>query len=203
MHGPGVPKPMMKHTAFKEPRGLLHVKNAFSEEEMSRVRVLLEQEGWLKLEQAMRFSPLPAWLVSLSETLYAIAFETGFVQEDERHLFAFSQCIVNQYDPPGGLTPHVDLKAFGDLIASVSLCSTVAMDFAPVDDTLSARKITLRLDPGDVLIFKGEARWQWTHAIPARRVDVFDGASIERSHRISITLRTMDPDGHVLEVPAT
>lgn len=203
MRGPGVPKQMTKFTAFEEPRGLLHVKNAFSEEEMSVLHFLLEREGWLKVEQAMRFSPLPAWLVSLSEKLYNIAFETGFVQEHERHLFAFSQCIVNQYDPPGGLTPHVDLKAFGDLIASVSLCSTVAMDFAPVDETSSAQKITLRLDAGDVLIFKGEARWNWTHAIPARHADVFDSASIERSHRISITLRTMDPDGHILEVPAT
>ena len=94
-------------------RGLLHIKRAFSETELTRVYECLDGEGWLRTtDQAMCFSPLPAWVVQLSTRLRDLASTTGYVADAERHLFDFKQCIVNQYAPGDGLTPHVDLDAF-------------------------------------------------------------------------------------------
>lgn len=164
----------------------------------------LDGEGWLRTtDQAMCFSPLPAWVVQLSTRLRDLASATGYVADAERHLFDFKQCIVNQYAPGDGLTPHVDLDAFGDVVASLSLLSTVAMEFIPTVDALGG-SFTVRLDPGDVLFLRDDARWRWTHGILSRDVDVFaDGSRSVRVPRISLTLRTMaDDDGHLLDVPA-
>ena len=185
-------------------RGLLHVKRAFTQTELTSVYERVDAEGWLRQNQAMRFSPLPTWLVHLSARLRDLASDAGYVVDAERRLFDFSQCIVNQYAPGDGLTPHVDLDAFGDVIASLSLLSTVAMEFAPTIDTLGD-PFVVRLDPGDVLFLRDDARWRWTHGIPSRDVDVFaDGSRTHRAARISLTLRTMagGDDGHVLDVPA-
>ena len=195
---------MKTETCAYAARGLLHIKRAFSETELTRVYECLDGEGWLRTtDQAMCFSPLPAWVVQLSTRLRDLASTTGYVADAERHLFDFKQCIVNQYAPGDGLTPHVDLDAFGDVVASLSLLSTVAMEFVPVVDALGG-SFTVRLDPGDVLFLRDDARWRWTHGIPSRDVDVFaDGSRSVRAPRISLTLRTMvDDDGHLLDVPA-
>ena len=75
--------------------------------------------------------------------------------------------------------------------------------FIPIVDALGG-SFTVRLDPGDVLFLRDDARWRWTHGIPSRDVDVFaDGSRSVRAPRISLTLRTMaDDDGHLLDVPA-
>jgi hypothetical protein len=59
-----------------------------------------------------------------------------------------------------GITPHVDLAAFGDGIASVSLGAATVMDFVRAADGRSAAVL---LQPGDLLMLHGEARYEWTH----------------------------------------
>jgi len=206
---------------FARPRGLFHVKSPFSRDVIDDIEAHIAREGWLRQQQAHRFSPLPDWLVAFSGRLKALALECGIVTDRERGLLDFTQCIVNQYDAGGGLKPHVDLSAFGELVVSVSFQSTVAMDFRPVEDDGSAdddcegvdrtsdAHIAIRLDPGDVLFIRADARLRWTHGIDARRFDEFptsDGGveRVERRHRVSITLRTMSDgeDGYELTVPA-
>lgn len=207
---------------FAQPRGLFHVKSPFPRDVIDDIEAHIAREGWLRQQQAHRFSPLPDWLVAFSGRLKALALECGVVADCEDGLLDFTQCIVNQYDAGGGLKPHVDLSAFGELVVSVSFQSTVAMDFRPVvdddvdddDDDVSGVRtsdahVAVRLDPGDVLFMRADARLRWTHGIEARRFDEFqtpDGGieRVERRHRVSITLRTMSggEDGHELTVPA-
>jgi len=125
-------------------------------------------------------------------------------------------------DAGQGICEHVDLAAFGDGIASVSLGASVVMDFAHVDD---GRKAAVLLAPGDLLTMHGDARYRWTHgcvllacshpgvrpfyaaarfqrSIAAREADEWEGATVPRGHRVSLTLRRMASDVHVLTEPA-
>jgi alkylated DNA repair dioxygenase AlkB len=52
------------------------------------------------------------------------------------------------------------------------------------------------VEPGDILILTGEARWVWSHGIAATRFDLVDGIRIDRTPRISVTLRKMKLDLH-------
>ena len=52
-------------------------------------------------------------------------------------------------------------------------------------------RISLRLEPRSLLILSGEARYDWTHAIPARKSDVIKGVRQPRTRRVSLTFRTM------------
>jgi alkylated DNA repair dioxygenase AlkB len=42
-----------------------------------------------------------------------------------------------------------------------------------------------------LLILSGEARYDWTHEIPARKSDVINGARQPRTRRVSLTFRTV------------
>ena len=194
----------MIYKAYDVPQGLMHIKHAFTANELASIDAALAREGWLENEQAMRFSPLPDWLNAFARRLRGIALETKFIDTHEGDLFAFSQCIVNQYVPPGGLSKHVDLAAFGEVVVSLSLRSTITLYFAPCGGQNCQRAPPgVGLYPVYLLYIGGAARRRFTHAIPARYEDVFDAIAVPRAHRVSLTLRTMHPDGHLLTTPAS
>lgn len=58
----------------------------------------------------------------------------------------------------------------------------------------SIQSIDVLLKPGDLYVLYGRARYQWTHGIPFRSNDIWEGKTIPRSKRISITLRYLKPD---------
>lgn len=58
------------------------------------------------------------------------------------------------------------------------------------------------LFPGDLLLMCGPARYEYTHGIAPRTEDVWDGEAHPRGHRVSITLRRMRDDVHMLTEPA-
>ncbi|KAG8865123.1 hypothetical protein FRB96_000012 [Tulasnella sp. 330] len=132
------------------------------------------------------------------------------------------QAILNLYRPGEGITAHVDLlKRFGDGIIIVSLGSGTVMELAPVSsseviaepsyDALQPPQpeisgwLPLWLEPRSVLVLEGEARYKWTHGIPARDGDWVqdDGGTngaqwIPRDVRVSITLRWLLPGAEVV-----
>ena len=42
-----------------------------------------------------------------------------------------------------------------------------------------------------LLILSGEARYDWTHEIPAHKSDMINGARQPRTRRVSLTFRTV------------
>ena len=189
--------------------------------------------------QAMRFGRdhLPRWALALAEAVAKLATRrpgdshgedddasADHTDDDDavfpREVLArartasgvFNQMIVNQYAPGEGLAPHVDLDAFADGVAVVSLRSTVVMDMYPpgssrdrIPGASSAKPVWLR--PGDVMFLSRAARWEWAHGIAARDADPVEGetgegARVRRGCRTSVTLRAMREDGHELRVPA-
>ncbi|WP_299829800.1 alpha-ketoglutarate-dependent dioxygenase AlkB, partial [uncultured Roseobacter sp.] len=123
--------------------------------------------------------PLPELFQGLAERLTA----EGYFQ------IVPDQVIVNEYQPGQGISAHIDCQpCFGEAIASLSLLSACVMRFA---SQTHSQQTELQLQPASLLVLKGDARHMWTHAIPSRKTDVFEGQKHIRSRRISLTFRTM------------
>jgi alkylated DNA repair dioxygenase AlkB len=117
-------------------------------------------------------TPLPDWAVALGARL----------------TFEPDQVIVNEYLPGQGISAHTDcVPCFGPEVAAVSLGSACTMEFAHdglrVDVPLAARSLCLMTGP---------ARYEWRHAIAARKSDPSPGGGrTPRGRRVSVTFRTV------------
>lgn len=127
------------------------------------------------VDRSMWLGELPAWLARIALRLQAEALmpETP------------DQAIINEYLPGQGIADHVDCTpCFGDAIASLSLGSPVVMDLKR-----DGRVAPVVLEPGSLLVLRGEARYRWTHGIARRKHDTVGGLSIARGRRLSVTFR--------------
>jgi len=122
---------------------------------------------------------LPIWLSSLSKKLH----DNGIF------LSMPDQVIVNEYLPGQGIAAHIDwVPCFANTVASLSLGSPCIMDFSnPKTD----EKKSIFLEERSLVVLSGPARYEWQHAIPARKSDVIDGIKTERARRISLTFRNV------------
>ncbi len=180
------------------PDGLTYLENYISEDEADRLVQEIDAAPWrtdlkrrvqhygyrydYKARQARRedyLGPLPELFQGLAERLTA-----------EGHFRTVpDQVIVNEYQPGQGISAHIDCQpCFGETIASLSLLSACVMRFA---SQIYSQQIELHLQPASLLVLKDDARHLWTHAIPARKTDVFESQRHVRSRRISLTFRTM------------
>lgn len=125
-----------------------------------------------------RLGDLPAWALGVAAR----------IEQDGLMPYLADQMIVNAYEPGGGISAHVDLSAFDDTIAAISLGSTCVMQFA---ETASGREEAVLVEPGSALVLSGEARYRWTHAIPARTSDLWQDRELVRGRRVSLTFRRM------------
>jgi alkylated DNA repair dioxygenase AlkB len=127
----------------------------------------------------MRLGPLPAWLLPCAE---AVGHQPEFDRRPD-------QVIVNEYLPGQGISAHVDCEpCFGPAIASLSLGGEVEMVFKKRSN---GERRSVILEPANLLILSGEARYDWTHEIPARKSDVIEGVRQARTRRVSLTFRTV------------
>ena len=120
--------------------------------------------------------------------LVAVASIDHFPFEMATREPSFDQMIVNVYSPGTGIRDHVDLAKFDDGIVSVSLGASCVMNFTRADTV-----VPILLEPGDLLLLHGEARYQWMHGIPETTVDVWKGNQMPRGKRTSVTLRRLLP----------
>jgi alkylated DNA repair dioxygenase AlkB len=131
------------------------------------------------ITQDLRIGAIPDWLAGLCDRLIA---EGIFSRTPD-------QVIINEYQPSQGISGHVDcVPCFGDTIASLSVGSACVMDFT---HAATRGKQSRLLEPRSLLILSGDARYQWQHAIPARKSDKWHGQTIPRARRISLTFRTV------------
>ncbi|XP_017868833.1 PREDICTED: alkylated DNA repair protein alkB homolog 8 [Drosophila arizonae] len=102
------------------------------------------------------------------------------------------QLTVNEYEPGQGIPPHVDThSAFKDPILSLSLQSDVVMDFRRGDQL-----VHVLLPRRSLLVMSGESRYDWTHGIRPKHIDVVATPSGSlttqaRSKRTSLTFRRL------------
>lgn len=124
--------------------------------------------------------PLPGWLAVLAGRL---VYKGAFREQPD-------QVIINEYLPGQGISAHIDcVPCFGDTIAILSLGGPVVMTFqcaagdARREMTLPARSL---------LTLSGPARYDWLHAIPARKSDTINGVKTPRIRRVSLTFRSVN-----------
>jgi alkylated DNA repair dioxygenase AlkB len=74
------------------------------------------------------------------------------------------ESIFNEYTQKQGISPHIDSKSFGPIIASISMIFPYNMIFHNINDTNDDRVILL-LEECSLLRIEGEARYLWKHGI--------------------------------------
>ena len=98
------------------------------------------------------------------------------------------QVIVNEYLADQGIAAHVDRVSFGDAVATVSLLESWQMLFRRLDDS---EKVEVLLESRSLAVMTGESRYNWTHEIAKRKIDIDGGLKKIRKRRISLTFRTL------------
>ncbi|MFB6306823.1 MAG: alpha-ketoglutarate-dependent dioxygenase AlkB [Flavobacteriales bacterium] len=134
------------------------------------------------IDSSMYLGELPDWAQSVAERLYK-----------ERYLpNKPDQLIVNEYEPGQGIANHVDCEpCFGSTIVTISMGSQCVMDFINLN---SREKIEVLLEQRSLAVLSGEARYNWTHGIAARKTDNFKNVKTKRNLRISMTFRNVIVD---------
>lgn len=145
-----------------------------------------------RLDETARIGPLPEWLTCLTLKIREAASVDVKPFLDQQR--PFEQAIINEYEPGQGIAPHIDRDCFGPVVATVSLGSGINMDF--VRSATSENHVE-RLEPRSLLLLYGEARVAWRHGIAKRRKDKWQGQTLERKRRVSITFRTITDAGQL------
>lgn len=101
--------------------------------------------------------------------------------------YDFNQCIINNYDAGQGISSHIDIKKYGDVIGCFTIGSGATMRFK--NDSFELYDIYV--EPDSLYIMSGEARYKWKHEMIPRKTDNINGKKIKRERRISITFRNV------------
>ena len=178
--------------------GLTYIPDFISAQEQYLLLSQIDQQSWLtdlkrrvqhhgyKYDYKARtvdhnayLGSLPGWLSSLSKKLH----------DDRIFPSVPDQVIVNEYLPGQGISAHIDcVPCFADTIASLSLGSPCIMEFS---NPKTGEKKSIVLEERSLIVLSGPARYEWQHAIPARKSDIINGIKIERLRRISLTFRNV------------
>ena len=130
------------------------------------------------IDHSMFLGEIPDWSVKYAQRLV----DKGYISVIP------DQIIVNEYTPGQGIADHIDCEpCFADTVISLSLGSEVIMQLK--EKRKRTNKIDVLLEPNSLIILKEDARYKWTHGIPSRKTDSFNGEKLTRQRRISLTFR--------------
>lgn len=100
--------------------------------------------------------------------------------------YKLNQCIINEYLPGQGITPHIDItKSFDDYICCFTVGSGIQMDFNRNESAFH-----LYVEENSLYIMSGPSRYEWKHGIAPRKNDTVNGKKVKRGTRWSITFRS-------------
>ncbi|GFO09157.1 alkylated DNA repair protein alkb homolog 8 [Plakobranchus ocellatus] len=116
--------------------------------------------------------PLPKGIPDICHEFLQKALERGLINHFP------DQLTINSYQPGQGIPPHVDTReAFEDGIVSLSLGSSIVMDFSHPD----GRHVSVLLPRRSLMVMNGESRYVWSHGITPRKSDI---VPVQTSHAI-------------------
>lgn len=125
---------------------------------------------------------LPKFLKKFEIILTNICLQLELIDKK----YTFNQCIVNNYHPNQGISPHTDVKDYGSVIGCFTIGSGATMVF-----TLGNETHELYVEPNSLYIMSGDARYVWKHHMNAKMTDMVKGKRIKRGRRVSITFRNV------------
>ena len=177
--------------------GLRYIPDFVASTEASELINTIDQQPWLtdlkrrvqhygwkydyqaqKIDTSMKLGPLPKWLSIYCKQLL----------EQGHFSIMPDQVIVNEYQPGQGISPHIDcVPCFGETIASLSFGSACVMELTHPN----CLKVSQPLESNSLLVLSGDARYKWKHSIPTRKTDRYNGQTIVRSRRVSLTFRNV------------
>ena len=177
--------------------GLSYLPDFISSEEENLLLQAIDRQAWLhdlkrrvqhygykynykarSISMDMALGPFPDWLNTFVCTYFPFA---GFGEVPD-------QVIVNEYMPGQGISAHIDCApCFRDTVASLSLGASATMVF----QRARGNRREIYLKPRSLLVLSGPARYDWTHAIPARKSDHVDNERVLRERRVSLTFRNV------------
>lgn len=176
--------------------GLLYIPNCISQEEQDRLIQIIDRKQWEDAQgrRAQQYGHVykslagafrrPRTVGELPDWLKQLALQ---MQTDGIFAELPNQVIINEYQPGQGIGNHIDATpTFGEVVVSLSLLSSAIMDFMRLRD-----HVEVVLEPGSVVVIRGEARYEWTHGIAGRGEDRIGEEAVPRSRRVSITFRTV------------
>eukprot|EP00759_Apiculatamorpha_spiralis_P029562 PhF_6_TR31728/c0_g1_i1/m.46692/K10770/ALKBH8; alkylated DNA repair protein alkB homolog 8 len=144
--------------------------------------------------------PIPTWAMETWNRCCGGGGGGTFREGKEFVLPTPDQLIVNEYLPGQGISAHVDHTGmFQDGIVSISLGSHCVFRFKEKKSTrgttsgdneeeTNKKTVEVVVPRRSMLVLTGDARYNWTHEIVARKTDKDVGA---RGRRVSLTFRKM------------
>ena len=190
-----IKKPQETLPTFQTIPGLFYFDNFISKEEATELLNEINKKTWnltLKrrtqhygyyydyktshLDLSAKTEPLPDFIKFILPKLQALEILKDFNPD---------QLIINEYLPGQGISSHIDkVSDFEEKICSISLGSDVIMEFRK-----GGEKNEVRLRENSIVILTEDARFKWSHGIPARKSDKLNGITQERRSRVSLTFR--------------
>jgi alkylated DNA repair dioxygenase AlkB len=187
-------------TAVAAIPGLHYVSNYLATEEQLDLLATIDQQPWLhdlkrrvqhygyrydytrrSIDGSLYLGALPVWSQPFADRLV----------RDRWSARPLDQLIINEYLPGQGIASHIDcVPCFDDTIISLSLGSACVMNYTHTSDSTI---IPVLLEPGSLVVMTGESRYKWKHGIAARKTDTYQGQTLIRTRRISLTFRTIIP----------
>jgi alkylated DNA repair dioxygenase AlkB len=121
---------------------------------------------------------LPQWLLHWGQFICAHDWMSTRAQQVTIQKYFAHSLICAHRDSP---------RCFGPEIVSISLVSSCGFCLTHARDR---RRLSRRLEPGDVFVLNGDARFVWRHEIPEQCLVGGDGVDWRR---LSVTFRTINP----------
>lgn len=125
---------------------------------------------------------IPDFLNEIKDFLTFICLELKIINSN----YIFNQCIINNYDESQGISPHVDVLKYGDVIGCFTLHSGATITFTKNDEIYE-----LYVKPQSLYIMSGDSRYEWKHSMTGKKYDIIEDKKIKRGRRISITFRNV------------
>lgn len=134
-------------------------------------------------KKAVDFTPM---VTQLADILESVCINSGIeLSAKQKDIgYKFNQCIINNYTPGQGISEHIDNLAYGEIIGCYTLGSGANMRFKFNNNIKD-----IYVEANSLYIMSEDARYKWTHQMPAAKFDIVDGFKIPRSRRISATFR--------------
>ncbi len=126
----------------------------------------------------------PKCIRTLAKNLTKICENAGLISRK----YTFNQCIINNYLPGQGISKHIDVKSYGDVIGCYTLNGGSIMRFTSPEGVTH----DVYVKPNSLYVMSGDARYKWTHEMPSCKYDTVDGKKLRRERRISITFRNVE-----------